>query len=194
LFAARAATDPIRSLTDMKNYDDDSDGLGSLSQSARRTSLKSAQMILIIVGLLGTAIQGFMFSQAEKEVDSVYNAELRKIGGIQNLDPDVRAEVENERAADVRRVKLLYGGFVLAFVTMIILGICVYMAPVICTVLGLIMYLAAWFVPVVLLFLADEPKDAGKALVGGIIIKILIIIGMVKAIQAAIAYQAESRG
>jgi hypothetical protein len=92
----------------------------------------------------------------------------------------------------MRLVLLVVGLFVLLGVIFVILGICVYRAPVPCTVAALVLYIGGWLGSVALTALGGDPKEIGRALMGGIIIKIFIIIALSKAIKAAIAYQKEN--
>jgi len=66
------------------------------------------------------------------------------------------------------------------------LGLAVYKIPVVATVLGLILYIGANIVFVVL---TGNPL----VLAQGIVVKILIIIGLFKAVQSAVAYQREQQ-
>lgn len=67
-------------------------------------------------------------------------------------------------------------------VVFIVLGVMIYSAPVACTVLALILYIGGWAVSGI-----GNPA----MLANGLIIKIVIVVYLVKAIQAAIAYQRE---
>jgi hypothetical protein len=167
---------------------DKPDGLGSLSQAARKKSLKSARRILIVIGILSLLANGVMFMLAEKMVDDQIEKERKQLGPGMVFD---QQKIKEIRDSQIKIQKLVSGGFVAVSIIFIMLGIMVYKAPVVCTVLGLVLYLAGWFIPIVLLFLGDEKEDASKALLSGIIIKIIIIVALIKAIQSAIAYQNE---
>ncbi|CAN5177222.1 hypothetical protein BH11PLA2_BH11PLA2_07200 [soil metagenome] len=174
--------------------DQPKDDLGSLSQKARTKSLKSAQTILIIVGILSLLVNGGLFFMTESLVDKEIEMEKKKLGPGMVFD---NVKIKEIRDSAIRTQRLLSGAFVLASIAFIILGICVYKAPVLCTVTGLVLYIAAWLIPVVLLFLGGEEKEAMAALIPkniiGIGIKVLIIVGLFKSVQAAVAYQAAQR-
>ena len=89
----------------------------------------------------------------------------------------------NEAKVQVVKVVQLVAGVTMALgVVFIVLGVLVYKIPVVATVLGLVLYVGA-----AILFGLFDPAS----LVSGIIIKIFIVIGLVKAVQSAIAYQKE---
>ena len=144
----------------------DDDGLGSLAQSARQTSLRQARIILIIVGILTLGVNLFMLSNIDNEIAQV---KRENPGAI--IDESL-----------IRTVRLIYGATAALGGIFILLGIFVYAAPVACTVTGLVLYLGG-----IAVFAALEPQS----LVRGLIIKILIIVGLVKSVQAAAAYQRE---
>lgn len=52
--------------------------LGSLSQGARKKQLNSARNTLIVVGVLTLLFNGFMFFNAENEIDRAIDAEIKK--------------------------------------------------------------------------------------------------------------------
>ena len=66
----------------------------------------------------------------------------------------------------------------------VFLGISVYVFPVPCTVLGLVLYIGLIALAAVL-----DPTQIAR----GIIIKIVIIVAMVKSIGSAVAYQKEKQ-
>lgn len=80
-------------------------------------------------------------------------------------------------------VKMTGFGFAGVGFTYFILGAFIYSAPVACTILGLILYVAGWAISA-----AMNPV----MLANGIVIKIIIVMALVRAIQAAIAYQREA--
>jgi hypothetical protein len=81
-------------------------------------------------------------------------------------------------------VKLVAGGAAALGVIFIVLGVLVYKFPVPCTVAGLILYIVS-----TLGFAALDPTT----LVRGIILKIIIVVGLFKSVQSALAYQAEMK-
>jgi hypothetical protein len=154
----------------MSDESDDrkSDGLGSLAQSARQSSLKQARVILILVGVLTLAVNLVLFLNIENEVQDL----RRQHPGIV-IPQDA-----------IQTARLIYGGTAALGGVFIVLGIAVYAAPVVCTVIGLVLYLGGFAVFAVL-----DPENIHR----GIIIKILIIVGLIKAVQAAAAYEREAK-
>ena len=157
------------------------DGLGSLAQSARKTSLKQARVILFVVGGLTILANTFLFFNVENEARNAIKAEAANLGPGMVIDPVKAREVEE---TIVRIGRLIYGGTVFLGVVFVVLGFAVHKAPVACTVTGLVLYIAA-----IAVFAVLEPLT----IVQGIIIKIFIILAMVKAVQAAVAYEREAK-
>jgi hypothetical protein len=144
----------------------DDDELGSLAQSARKSSLGQARAILIVVGVLTLLLNIFLYSNVDNEV-----AKVRRENPGMVIDQDA-----------VKLVRLIYAGTAGLGAVFIVLGLAVYKAPVACTVTGLVLYVAG-----IAVFAVIDPQN----LVRGLIIKVIIIVALVKAVQAAAAYQKE---
>jgi len=147
--------------------------LGSLAQSARGNQLKSARWILIFVGVLTTAINGFMFvsndARLEKEA-----AELRSQG----------YEIDEAELANLSSTtKVTSVSFAALGILFILLGILVYQFPVPCTVAGLVLYIAAAGLSALI-----DPMTLAQ----GLIVKILIVAGLFKSVKSAFAYTNEA--
>jgi hypothetical protein len=146
--------------------------LGNLAQAARGNQLKTARWILIIVGLLTMAVNSFFFLNAKSMIDE----ELRSM-------QSQGYEIDQSKVGDaVALQQLITGGTALLGLVFIVLGVMVYQFPVPCTLAGLILYILS-----VLIFAALNPLS----LVQGIIVKIFIVIGLVKSVKSAFAYQTE---
>ncbi len=157
------------------------DRLGSLAQSARQSSLKQARGILIAIGVLSLLGNAVLFALSEKMVKDEIAAEKAKAGPGVQFDQAKLQEIEEQAI----RINQLVAGFgALLGVIFIVLGVAVYRAPVACTVTGLVLYLAGNAIFGVL-----DPVTLAK----GLIIKIIIIVCLVKAVQAAMAYEREAR-
>lgn len=148
--------------------------LGSLGQAARGNQLRSARVTLIIIGALTLALNGFLVTQSTKNINDEV-AQLRQQG----------MQVDDTEVAKVIQLnQLVHGGAASLGIVFIGLGLLVYKFPVPCTVAGLALYILAN-----LAFGLLDPK----ILLSGIIIKILIVAGLFKSVQSALAYQAEQR-
>jgi hypothetical protein len=146
--------------------------LGNLAQAARGNQLKTARWILIVIGLLTLAVNSFFFLNAKSMIDD----ELRS---MQNQG----YQIDQSKVGDaVALQKLITGGTALLGLVFIILGVMVYQFPVPCTLAGLILYILS-----ALIFAAINPMSLAQ----GAIIKIFIIVGLVKSVKSAFAYQAE---
>jgi hypothetical protein len=159
----------------------DDEELGSLAQSARKSSLGQARAILIVVGVLNLIGGIFFYVNAENEARQVIEAEKRKAGPMVTFDPARVKEVEQEIT---RIARLIYLGVIGVSVVFIILGILVHKAPVACTVTGLVLFLALNAVAIV-----ADPMN----ILRGLILKIIFLVCLVKAVQAAVAYQKEMK-
>jgi hypothetical protein len=143
-------------------------GVGSLAQSARQKHLKGARVILILVGILTLAVNSFLFWNSSNEI--------RQLVAQQALDPEGIPSI-------LGVVRLIYGAGIAFGVVFCVLGLLVTTFPVLTTVLGLVLYIGAaagyaWLDP--------------ASLARGWLFKILIVAGLVKAVQAAIAYKKET--
>lgn len=139
--------------------------LGSLAQSARKGNLSQARGILITIGILQLIGHIVLYFVMESQI-----ADRRQAG-----DP-----VDEEALSEARALLFVAMGLGLTFT---ILGILVYRIPVAATVTGLLLYLADKIYEAVL-----DPTN----LRAGLIIKIIIVVCLVKAVQAAIAYEREA--
>jgi hypothetical protein len=155
-----------------------SSNLGSLAQSARAKQLKTARAIMIIVGVLTIAFNGFMFVNTHNEVDQVVQKQIQELHAKGMME--VQASVEEFRHRVTLFCQMIYGATVALGVIFVILGIMVYTYPVPATVLGLVLYIGA-----AAIFAFLNPAS----LVQGVILKIIVVVALVKSIQAAVAYQ-----
>jgi hypothetical protein len=148
--------------------------LGSLGQAARGKQLNTARAILIIVGILTVAINGFLFVTAQSRVNDEINRLQQQ--GLQ-IDQSLVAGVVLEN-------QIIHGVGAALGIVFIALGILVYQFPVPCTVGGLVLYVAANIGFGIL-----DPSTIAS----GIIIKVFIVIGLFKSVQSAFAYNAEKQ-
>ena len=157
----------------------DDDGLGSLAQSARKSSLKQARVLLALAAVLTLLEGGVGYAASESLARKAIEAEKKKAGPMVVFDPVAIKNAEDE----VRRViELVSLGVLAVGVVFVVLAIVVHLAPVACTVTGLVLYIGLHAV-----FAVANPVT----LVQGILWKVIIIVGLSKAIQAAAAYQRE---
>jgi hypothetical protein len=161
--------------------DSGDDELGSLAQSARQTSLRQARAILIVIGVLQLLGSIFLFFNVQNFAREEIEAEKRKAGPGVVFDPVKVKEIEDEYSRIMRVVSIGVMGVSVVF---IILGILVPKAPVACTVTGLVLFIALNAVAA----LADPVN-----LVRGIILKVIFLICLIKAVQAAQAYEREAK-
>ncbi len=156
--------------------------LGSLAQSARAKQLKTARGILLFVGIMTVAFNvGFVFF-AESVVDSQIETELREIRA-QHLEVDQEKLAELRQQA-IRSTQLVNGIGVIIGIVFLACALAVYRYPVASTVTSLVLYLGAAAVYGVL-----DPTTLAR----GWWVKILIVIGLFKAVQAALAFESDRK-
>ena len=143
--------------------------LGSLAQSARGKELNTARRILIIVGVLYSAINGFLIYNVPNELEQA----LR----LQQIDPAM---------ADAAKfgAYIIYAGFMLVSLSFLLLGLLIKRHPVPITITGLVLYL---------LYNVAQIALNPESLKGAPILKILVIVALARAIKAAYAYNADTK-
>jgi hypothetical protein len=166
----------------------DNKSLGNLAQESRKKQLKTARWILIVLGLLQIGLSLFFILNARNLVRQQFDKEVAALRG-QGLQID---EVELKKLEDeaTGQTQLLNIGGLIGGISFIALGALVFQYPVVCTVTGLVLYIGLVAVFGFITYLSEgDPSVFFK----GFIIKILIIVGLFKAIQAALEYQKEAR-
>lgn len=153
--------------------------LGSLSQGARKKQLNSARNTLIVVGILTLLVNIFLFFNAENEIDRAIDGEIKKAGPGAVID---QVQLKQAKEKILTGVRILYGGTAGLGLVFIVLGCLVYVAPVPIVITGLVLYIAA---NAIYGFLNPA------TLVQGLLFKIIIILLLARAVQAAFAYQKE---
>jgi hypothetical protein len=154
-------------------------GLGNLAQSARGKELKSARTIMLVIGILSILVNGFVFSSAEGAVQEEIDKEISKLGPGFEVDEDKVAEIKSQAVGTTR---LVSGGGIALGLIFIACGVLVQRHPVPTTITALALYLASMAI-----FGLVNPSS----ITSGLIIKFFIVVGLFKAVQAAIAYQKE---
>jgi hypothetical protein len=152
------------------DHDHDLGSLGSLAQSARVKHLNTARWVLISIGILTILLNGFLLATMRQTT----MAEIRKKNMV-IVDQD-QFEQGLMTARLIMAVPIALG---LVFV---VLGLLVKTYPVPITITALVLYVAA-----TLAFGMLEPQTLAQ----GFIVKIIIVVALVKAVQAALAYQRE---
>ena len=147
--------------------------LGSLGQAARTNQLKAARWIMIVVGVLSVALNGFVFVNAKSQIDK----EVRQLErqGLQ-VDPVAVQELLFQN-------QIIFGVGMALGVVFIVLGVLVYQFPVPCTVLGLVLYVGAQI---------GFGMLAPEMLAKGLIMKIIITVALFRSVASAVAYQKEA--
>jgi hypothetical protein len=166
----------------MSSAPNEPSGLGSLAQSARGKHLNQARGILIVIGVITILFNGvFGLFLAPDIVRKEIQAEISKAGPRAVID---QAKVKEIEESEIRATQLIAGGTAFLGFVFIVLGLLVRQYPVPATALGLVLYVGSYVI-----FALLDPQNIYR----GIIIKIIIIVLLVKSLQAAIAYQKEQQ-
>jgi hypothetical protein len=154
---------------DRDDYDEDEEplpkmrgksGLGKLSQEARMKEIKTAGIVLIVAGILQMISGGIELATAEQQ--------LRAANIPVHLHPRV-----------MQFVYIIVAGVVLLGLTFVIFGAVIKSAPLPISITALVLFIGFHGILAVL---------APETIVGGLIIKIIVLVSLFKAIQAALAY------
>lgn len=164
----------------MSDATDANASLGSLSQDARSKELRNARGIMFLVGGLTIALNIFGYVMAEDTVNSAITEEIRKVES-QGMVVD-QAAVAQIRESAVRAALLVSSVMIAVGGLFIVLGATIYKKPVLITIAALAIYVGSTAV-----FGFLDPATLGN----GIILKVVVIVGLAKAVQAAIAYERE---
>ena len=148
--------------------------MGSLAQAARKQRLRSARFILIGIGILQIIVSLILISIIPSRVDEEIR-ELREQGH------DVPRELRDQV---IRTNRLLNSIPLAAGITFVVFGLAVYAKPVPITIASVIIYVGCNA-----LFIFLEPSTITR----GIILKIIIVVALVRAVQTAIAFEQERR-
>lgn len=157
---------------------DDEAGLGSLAQAARLKQLNTARWLLIVVGILTIGVNAFLLFNIRAEVRKGIDDEIRKMGNVV-VDPNERRQVEDQAIAIASP---MCGVAIALGILFVVFGLLVKSFPVPITITSLVVYIV-----VIVGFAILEPESLRR----GFILRIIVIVALAKAIQAAIAYQRE---
>jgi len=156
--------------------------LGNLAQAARSKHLQQVRGILLVIGILTIMFNAILFFTAEAAVDAAIKKEINNQGGNVQVDPQVKQ-------AAVRLTQIFAGGFFALGVLYIVFALIVHQYPVPITVTALVIYVGGSIITLAV-NLAQSNANAATLLIG-LPVRILIIVGLAKGIQAAIVYQKE---
>ncbi len=166
--------------------------LGSLAQKARGKQLRTARVIFFLVGALSIVVNIIDISLFHSNFQQAVEKEIQKQGGRGAVQID-RAMLQKAEDNAFLLVCAIDGAFILVGVLFLVFGVIVYRYPVPVTVTGLVLYLLCLVAGGVISAVSGGPEDFGKFLMSGILVRILIIVGLAKSIQAAVAYEQERR-
>jgi hypothetical protein len=158
--------------------------LGSLAQAARSTQLRQAKRLLIGVGALTAIFNAIFLLFIPGAVKTLTDQELVKNGipGRQAADP---VELKHFETVNLIANYVHTGLYVGLGVLFVGFGFLVHRYPVPITVTSLVLFLLL----MVISFFFVGPWTLAQ----GWIIKLAFVIGIIKAIQAAFAYEKERR-
>jgi hypothetical protein len=163
--------------------DGDAPRLGSLAQKARGKQLKQARGILIAIGALTLIANGIFVVLARTSVEQEYQKQLGAAGGMARAGVN-QAQLQSAIDADVFLTRVIGGVFAFMGLVFIVFGVVIHRIPVVATVTCLVLYILGALITALL-------NPASLAV--GLIIKIIIVVGLVKAVQSAVVYERERR-
>jgi hypothetical protein len=164
-------------LPNLAGGDEEGAGLSSLAQSARAKQIKTARGILFFIGVITIVFNIIMMFVIRGQIDD----EVRKLGfNPAAPPPEIQAQV---RSLVVINYAICIG-FALLGVVYLVLGFLTPRYPVMCTVTGLVLYIVGYLVSGMI-----DPRQ----LAAGIIIKVIIVVFLFKAVQAALAAEREKQ-
>ncbi len=186
----RISNSPRRTREPVRRDDDDDDadtlpslaggrggaGLSSLAQSARQKQLNSARSTLLWIGALTLVIQVVFIFLASDQVDKG----MRQAGGNPINQPDARW-------AALFFTYAFHGALAVLGIIFITLGLLVRKYPVPTTITGLVLYVLAVIATLPFEFQGGPPN------VVSIVIRILIVVAMLQAVIAALAYERDAK-
>lgn len=154
--------------------------LGNLAQSAREKPLRVARGWLIFVGIMTILFNLFFLINLPNEVKSELDKQRQQAAARQMV---LTNPSELETLIYVAG-GVIYGGAVFLGVTFIVLACLMLRFPLVTTIASMALYLLAQVG-----FALLEPLS----LLSGFLIKIIVIIVLVNAIKAAVAYERHQR-
>jgi hypothetical protein len=148
-----------------RDEEEGDDDLGSLAQKERAKQLKNARTIMFVVAVVLVLSMILDWVMVENEIDKA---------GL--------GAAERDRVYRIMYIVTgFYAGLTVMYVTF---GFLVKQYPVPITIIGLVVFIALQAA----LMVFDE-----TAWRKGIVIKVIVVVGLAKAIQAGIAYEAERK-
>lgn len=138
----------------------------NLSRDVKKR-LGGARWALVIVGVLTIGVNVFLFINATQEIDNL-------VQGQEELAVDA--------ATAVTVVRVIYGAAIFSGLVFIVLGMLVYRFPIMCPLVGLLMYVGLNG-----LYGLLDPATLAR----GAILKIIIIIVLFKAVQSGFEVRRE---
>jgi hypothetical protein len=148
--------------------------LGSLAQSARGKEISQAKGILIVIGILTMAANGFLLFNLDNEIQQAIQKG--------QVDP---AQLEAFKLGATMMGYLIYGGTALLGLLFFIFGLMVRKYPVPITITSLVLYILS-----TLLFALLNPMSIASVF---FFVKIIIVVALFRAIKAAYAFEGEKK-
>lgn len=162
--------------------------LGSLKQQARGKNLRAARIALGLASFLMFAQAALEYFTIDSQLDAAFEKEIKKMGPGFVVD---RTKLKQIKEAAAKVANLFCLGVAVLGVVFLVLTVLVYRFPLFCTVGGLILYIGFTLIMAYLIVRGHEGADIFAELWKGALWKVVITIGLLKGIQAALAYQRE---
>jgi len=150
----------------------------SLARSAKKEQLKVARYILLLIGLLTIAWNGYEFSQIDRAVDLEVQKRINSLHAKGLVEDQV--EVTQLRNRLARFIQFACGLMVAVGIVFVVLGMMVYAYPLSATILGLVIYVGS-----IALFGFLSPETLLQGALG----KIVFVVALAASVRTAIAWR-----
>ena len=159
--------------------------LGNLAQSARKRSFKWTRIFFLAIGLLNLAQSATKIGNIREEIHKELMAEVDKLGPGFRVD---QGKLQSLEESLVPAATIVLYGMASVGATFIVLALLMGRYPLPTALLGLVLYIA------ISAFYFYQIFSAGKeAAWVTVAIRLVIVVGLIKAVQSAFAYQREKR-
>jgi len=172
-------------------HDQATSSLGSLKQHARGKNLRAARIALVLACIIMSLQATVNYTTGDRQIEE-FVTKVRQEVKKKGIFATVNEKKVQELKDMLRRVINIFSfgmfGFAAIFLMMALL---VYRFPLFCTVGGLVLYIGYHLIIGYLISRENDSFDVMTVMLAWWPIKIIIILGLIKGIQTAVAYQRE---
>jgi hypothetical protein len=169
-------------------------GQMSVPQIPRVKALNRARRTLMIVGVLTIIIHTVAFFAAEKLLTQQTAIQMRKnqskvtLEQVRALPVAARTSFDQVWSRSLQKIRLINGAWALVGIGFVVCATMVYKKPIVATATGLGLYVGSFAVQYAL-----APEVFSGGLSSAILIKVLMTLGLIGALRAAITVEKQAR-